>query len=121
MPPGTICASIEPLERRRLLAASVWAFPDPTGRLTYANTSTGDHIPDFSMVGYKTGSVPLPNTPGGVTVPVKQTVNPGAAGVDMTATIQAAINAVSALALDANGFRGAILLTAGNYPISGTL
>jgi hypothetical protein len=114
-------AVIEPLERRRLLAASVWAFPDATGRLAYGTTAVGDRIPDFSMVGYKTGNVPLPATPGGVAVPVKQTVNPGAAGVDMTATIQNAINAVSALPLDANGFRGAVLLTAGNYPISGTL
>src|SRR6185436_18446793 len=40
---------------------------------------------------------------------------------DMTATIQSAINAVSALSLDANGFRGAVLLTAGNFPVSGTL
>ncbi len=39
----------------------------------------------------------------------------------MTTTIQNAINSVSAMAPNANGFRGAVLLTAGNYPISGSL
>src|SRR3954451_13289298 len=112
---------LESLEGRTLLANSVWAFPGADGRLVYGTQPSGDRIPDFSMVGYKNGSVALPNTTGGVAVPVKQTINPGAVGVDMTSTIQNAINAVSALSLDANGFRGAVLLTAGNYPISGTL
>src|SRR5690349_1849972 len=94
--------NLEPLEPRRLLAASAIVFPGAgDGRLVYAPTPVGDVIPDFSQVGYKTGNAPLPNTPGGVTVPVKQTVNPGAAGADMTSTIQSAINAVSALPLDA--------------------
>ena len=84
-------------------------------------TPQGDVIPNFSMVGYMTGDVPLPDTTGGVSVPVKVTINPGAAGVDMTTTIQNAINTVSAMTPDANGFRGAVLLTAGNYPISGQL
>ncbi len=39
----------------------------------------------------------------------------------MTTTIQNAINTVAGLTPDANGFRGAVLLTAGNYPISGQL
>src|SRR3954469_5348757 len=114
-------AILEGLESRTLLANSVWAFPGADGRVVYGTQPNGDRIPDFSMVGYKNGSVALPNTAGGVAVPVKQTINPGAAGVDMTSTIQNAINAVSALSLDANGFRGAVLLTAGNYPVSGTL
>src|SRR4051812_41230981 len=112
---------VETLEGRRLLASSALVFAGPDGRLIYTPNAAGDRIPDFSQVGYKTGSVPLPNTAGGVAVPVKQTINPGAAGVDMTTAIQNAINAVSALSLDPNGFRGAVLLTAGNYPVSGTL
>ncbi len=114
-------AVFESLEGRTLLANSVWAFPDASGRLIYGTQADGDRIPDFSMVGYKNGSVALPNTSGGASVPVKATVNPGAAGVDMTSTIQQAINNVSGLTPDANGFKGAVLLTAGNYPISGTL
>src|SRR6185503_10416523 len=96
-------------------------FAGADGRLTYAPDAQGDVIPDFSMVGYKTGSVPLPNTPGGVAAPAKVTLNPGAASVDMTSTIQAAIDSAEAMPLDANGFRGAVKLNAGNYPISGTL
>src|SRR5215212_5815161 len=111
-------AAIETLEARTLLAQSAYAYPGEDGRLVYGPTALGDFIPDFSQVGYKTGNVPLPNTAGGVTVPVKQTIFPGAAGVDMTATIQTAINAVGNLAQDANGFRGAVLLKAGNYPIA---
>src|SRR4051812_4412387 len=118
---GATGAVAQALEQRWLLASSSLAFPGTDGRLIYAPTAAGDVIPDFSMVGYKTGNVPLPDTSGGVSVPVKQTLNPGAPGVDMTTTIQNAINAVSALSLDANGFRGAVLLNAGNYPISGTL
>src|SRR3954464_9520361 len=110
----------EPREHRRLLANSAIVYPRADGRLVYAPDAQGDRIPDFSMVGYKTGNVPLPNTPGGVSVPVRRTVNAGAAGVDMTSTIQGAIDAVEAMSLDANGFRGAVLLTAGNYPVSGT-
>ena len=81
----------------------------------------GDVIPNFSNVGYLTGDVPLPDTAGGISVPVKVTINPGVPGVDMTTTIQNAINTVAGMTPDANGFRGAILLTAGNYPISGQL
>lgn len=114
-------ACVEALESRVLLSTSSLVFPGADGRLVYMPNAAGDVIPDFSSVGYMTGTVPLPDTTGGAAVPVKQTVHPGAAGVDMTATIQNAINAVSALTPDANGFRGAVLLTAGNYPISGQL
>src|SRR5438105_892626 len=111
-------ASIESLERRRLLATSAWASPGVDGRLVYQPTATGDRIPDFSQVGYKGGNVALPNRPLGVSVPVKRTVVPGSPGADMTSTIQAAIDAVEAMTPDANGFRGAVLVSAGNYPIS---
>src|SRR5689334_14073198 len=102
--PRVARAAVETLEARRLLSTSTIVFPGPDGRLVYAPNAQGDVVPDFSMVGYETGNVALPDTTGGLTVPVKQTVNPGAPGVDMTATIQNAINAVAALAPDANGF-----------------
>jgi autotransporter-associated beta strand protein len=112
-------AAVEVLEARRLLASSSLVFPGADGRLIYAPNVQGDRIPDFSQVGYKTGNVPLPNTPGGVSVPVKRTLSPGTG--DQTSVIQQAIDQVEAMTPDANGFRGAVLLTAGNYPISGTL
>ncbi len=112
---------IEALEGRTLLSTSSFVAAGPDGRLVYTPNAQGDVIPDFSMVGYETGDVALPDTAGGVAVPVMESINPGAAGVDQTATIQNAINAVSAMTIQPNGFRGAVLLTAGNYPISGTL
>src|SRR5436305_840303 len=72
-------AIVETLERRTLLSTSTIVFPGPDGRLVYAPDAQGDVVPDFSTVGYKTGNVPLPDTAGGLTVPVKQTINPGAA------------------------------------------
>ncbi|HZZ27478.1 MAG TPA: hypothetical protein VFE46_05670, partial [Pirellulales bacterium] len=111
----------ELLESRRLLANSSLVYPDADGHLVYVADPQGNVIPNFSTVGYMTGDVPLPDTTGGVSVPVMATVNPGAAGVDMTTAIQNAINTVSAMSMQSNGFRGAVLLTAGNYPISGAL
>src|SRR5690349_17230647 len=104
-----------------MLSASSIVYQGADGRLVYTPNPVGDVIPDFSSVGYKTGNVPLPDTPGGVQVPVKITLTPGAAGVDRTTDIQNAINSVSEMAADANGFKGAILLKAGNYPISGQI
>ena len=55
----------------------------------------GNRVEDFSDVGYLRGTVPLPGTPGGVTVPVRVTLSPAAG--DQTARIQAAIDQVSQL------------------------
>ncbi|MDF2193317.1 T9SS type A sorting domain-containing protein [Paraflavitalea sp. CAU 1676] len=71
-------------------------------------------VPDFSNAGYKGGGVTLP------TLAVVKTVTAPASG-DTRALIQAAIDEVSALAPDANGYRGAVLLKAGIYPIEGTV
>jgi hypothetical protein len=80
------------------------------GRLAYPPYADGDIIPDFSRVGYAGGGVALP------VVPVKATVSPGIG--DDGARIQAAIDAVGALAPDVSGFRGAVLLTAGTYEVA---
>lgn len=83
--------------------------PDAQGRLTYTPDARGNVVPDFSPVGYRNGETPIP------TVPVVRTLAPVSG--DNRANIQAAINAVSALPLQANGFRGALLLTAGTFRI----
>ena len=83
------------------------------GRLAYLPYANGDLVPDFSYAGYGGGGVALP------VVPVRAKVSPGAG--DDGAAIQAAIDQVSALPLDANGFRGAVLLSAGTYEIAGSL
>src|SRR4051812_1937251 len=103
-------AALEALESRQLLAASVWGYSGADGRMLYQPQPLGDHIEDYSTAGYMGGTVPIPD------VPIKQTVNPVAG--DNASSIQAAINAVAALPLDANGFRGAVYLNAGTYDVS---
>ena len=93
--------------------SSEWVYRGPDGRLVYKTDGRGNRIPDFSNVGYRGGGVTLPD------VPVKSTVEPVAG--DAGAQIQAAIDEVSSLTPDANGFRGAVLLKKGRYPIGGSL
>jgi len=84
-------------------------YPGTDGRLVYIPDSLGNKIPDFSNAGYKGGGVPIPYVANKVTVwPVKG---------DNSATIQAAIDKVSALPLDVSGFRGAVLLKMGTYEL----
>jgi hypothetical protein len=104
---STVCATTN---------LSAWISPGPTGRLLYQPDPFGNRILDASGVGYGGGRVPLPTSN---TVPVKVTITPIAG--DNTTHIQNAINQVSAMALDTNGFRGAVLLGAGLYPCSNTL
>src|SRR5262249_8209625 len=95
--------------------ASQWVFYDSSGRLAYRSLdSRGDRIMDFSHAGYKGGGVALPDAP------VRVTLSPTSSGDD-TSRIQNAINDVAAMAPDAQGIRGAVLLQAGAYRLSGTL
>ena len=82
-------------------------YPGADGKLVYVPDEQGNTILDSSHAGYGGGGVPIP------TVPVKETIWPVAG--DNTAHVQAAIDKVSALPLDRNGFRGAVLLRAGYY------
>jgi hypothetical protein len=85
------------------------------GKLVYTphanvgETATVNVIPDFSRCGYQGGGVRIPD------VPVKATVEPGEGSA--RARIQAAIDAVSKLPPDQNGFRGAVLIKAGTHII----
>lgn len=89
------------------------------GQLVYNNyanahqTNAVNKVPDFSNSGYRGGGVSLPN------VPVIKTVQ--AVQGNCRALIQSAIDSVSALAADANGWRGAILLKAGVYQVDSSL
>ena len=94
---------------------SQWVYPGPDGRLVYATDDQGNHIPDFSSVGYKGGVVSIPS------VPVQAVVDPDPASDDDGVRLQAAIDQVSSVPQDENGFRGAVLLRAGEYRIGGTL
>lgn len=93
-------------------AESQWVRTGVTGRLFYVPDAEGDRILDFTNVGYRGhGSELLPND-----IPTTITIAPVAG--DDTATIQSAINQLAAMPLQANGYRGAVLLQAGHYDIN---
>src|SRR5215213_224135 len=93
-------------------AESKWVSTGVSGRLIYTPDAEGDRILDFSDVGYKgRGTELIPTSIANVV-----TVSPIAG--DDTASIQSAINAVAAMPIGANGFRGAVLLNAGDYDIN---
>ncbi len=82
-------------------------YPGTDGRLVYVTDSLGNRIPDFSNAGYKGGGMPIPY------VLIKKTLWPLPG--DNAPHLQAAIDSVSSLPLDAAGFRGAIQLKMGNW------
>ncbi|HWI90081.1 MAG TPA: DUF6298 domain-containing protein [Flavisolibacter sp.] len=83
------------------------------GQLTYTPDSLGNRVPDFSYAGYMAGEKSIPDVPIKVVVPV--------VSGDATLRIQSAIDYVSKLPLDKNGFRGAVLLQKGTYKVEGQL
>ncbi len=94
---------------------SQWVQTGATGRLIYIPDAEGDHILDFSNVGYQgRGTELIP-----VNVPTAVTISPISG--DDTASIQAAIDLVAAMPLGADGYRGAVLLQAGTYDIDSQL
>src|SRR3954449_5775935 len=85
-------------------------YPGDDGKLVYVPDEQGNTIHDSSHAGYKGGGVAIP------TVPIKETIWPVLG--DNPSNIQAAIDKVSAMPLDKNGFRGAVLLRAGYYKMA---
>ena len=82
----------------------------------YANegqSRTDNILPDFSFAGYRGGGIAIPD------VREIERVAPGPG--DDRARVQAAIDRVSARALDGNGFRGAVVLEAGTYQVGDEL
>lgn len=83
------------------------------GSLAYHADENGNRVPDYSYSGYMASETEIP------LVPVKAVV-PAMEG-DATEHIQAALNYVSSLKPDQNGFRGAVLLEPGRYEVGTTL
>lgn len=82
----------------------------------YANerqANVANTVPDFSRAGYAGGGVAIPHVPAAVTLTPS--------GGNDTVAIQNAINDVAALPIGPDGFRGAVVLTAGDYTVSSTL
>ncbi len=85
------------------------------GRLVYTPDYRGNRVVDYSNVGYRGGGVAIPN------VPVKMILEPIDGEGDDYQRIQQAIDTLSQLKPDEDGFRGALLLKAGTYRTSRTL
>lgn len=81
--------------------------------IEYLSDAEGNTIPDFSYSGYALSNKPIPDIPAKITV--------AAVDGDATARIQQAIDYVSGLKPDRNGFRGAVLLEKGVYKLQGSL
>ena len=88
-------------------------YPGDDGKLVYVPDEQGNTISDFSHAGYEGGGKPIPN------VPVRETVWPVAG--DNGANLQAAIDRVSAMPVDKNGFRGTVLIKMGYYKMAAPL
>ncbi|HKK61141.1 MAG TPA: discoidin domain-containing protein, partial [Bacteroidales bacterium] len=86
---------------------------DGSGHMTYSPDAKGNVLPDFSYVGYHHGEKPIPD------VRVIKTISPKAG--DNLAHIQDAIDYVADQPADENGHKGALLLNAGLYEVSGTI
>lgn len=82
-------------------------------QLEYKADAEGNILPDFSKVGYASGEKQIPE------IQVVEMVEPVAG--DNLKNIQNAIDKVAARSLDANGFRGGILLKKGIYNVNGSL
>lgn len=83
------------------------------GKLFYTSDDQGNRVPDFSYCGYEQSELPIPTVKAVLTVPHRKG--------DNTTRLQAAIDYVSTLVPDADGFRGTIQLEAGTYEVSGSL
>lgn len=109
--PGVALAEQQARDARAVPSVSVTAGRD--GRLVYARDARGNAVVDFSHAGYRGGGVPLPDLPARIVVPRE--------GEDDQARIQTAIDVVSAMAPDARGHRGAVLLEPGTYEVAGSI
>jgi len=83
------------------------------GSLKYNKDNQGFVLPNFSHAGYKGGGVELPE------VATVKTISPIEG--DNTKHIQEALDAIGAMPKNQVGIRGALLLNAGKYNISGTV
>lgn len=93
--------------------SSVLVTQHDNGTLSYHPLSDRTTLPDFSGVGYGGGTALLPD------IAVVKTITAPAGFAD--SIIQLAIDEVSRLPLQNNGFRGAILLRKGQYLVRGTI
>ena len=92
------------------------------GHLFYGEDPAHNRIPDFSTAGYREGEAAIPDVPVKVRVDaLGEGEGQDSAGQDSTGLIQAAIEGMSKLPVDAEGMRGAVWLGPGIFRIAGTV
>lgn len=92
------------------LTAQTFPLKIENNKLTYLSDSKGNRILDFSTCGYQGAEQDIPEIPFAVFVPHQSG--------DNSLRIQQAIDYVSSLPLNKNGFRGTILLDKGVFELS---
>lgn len=93
--------------------AQTLALKTDNGKVLYQTDAKGNRVLDFSTCGYESSEKEIPNVPGAIFVPHKDGNN--------SARIQQAIDYVSSLPVDKNGFRGTVLLDNGVFELEQSL
>lgn len=101
------------------VSESALAYYGDADRLINPLDGLGNRIPDFSTAGYMYGNQPVPDV--ATTIAAERVVTVAPVSGDDMQSIQTAIDLVSVMPLDANGFRGVVQLTAGEFEISNQL
>ena len=83
------------------------------GTITYSPDAKGNRVLDFSYCGFKSSEQDIPDLKNVIFIPHMES--------DASETIQRAINYVSGLKPDKNGFRGAVLLDKGTFNLEKNL
>ena len=104
--------SLRKLISTAVIACLVLALSTIGGGEAVANDE--DRIPDFSYCGYRGAGVSIPDVGAAVTLSPRE-------DGDDTGRIQKAIDRVSDMERNKEGFRGAVLLKAGTYRVAGSL
>lgn len=102
-----------PASNDRVDPSRRYVYPDNSGKLVYQEDAKGNRVPDFSMAGYMGNEKSIPTLPARIQISPKDG--------DCTNLIQDAIDGISKLPLDKDGFRGALLLLPGIYKVEGQL
>ena len=101
------------------VSGSKYAYYGQSGRLISPLDEQGNRVADFSAAGFKNGLEPIPDVD--QTIDSSRIVNVSPVAGDDMAAVQSAIDQVGSMAVDSNGFRGIVQLSAGEFQISDQL
>ena len=95
------------------LHAQTFPLKVQKGEISYLSDERGNRILDYSTCGYRQSNVTIPDVENAIFVSWKEG--------DNTSRIQRAIDYVSSLAPNVDGFKGAVLLDKGIFELNGSL